>query len=73
MNITLKLSQIVTNSNQPRKHFNEESLQELAESILSDGLQEAILVRPLGSQYEIVQGERRYRASQMVPDWIRLQ
>ncbi|URJ59007.3 ParB/RepB/Spo0J family partition protein [Paenibacillus polymyxa] len=65
MNITLKLSQIVTNPNQPRKHFNEESLQELAASIVSDGLQEAILVRPLGSQYEIIQGERRYRASQM--------
>ncbi|WP_348624415.1 ParB/RepB/Spo0J family partition protein [Paenibacillus peoriae] len=65
MNITLKLSQIVTNPNQPRKRFNEESLQELAASIVSDGLQEAILVRPLGSQYEIVQGERRYRASQM--------
>ncbi|MBE0344003.1 hypothetical protein E4V51_28855, partial [Paenibacillus sp. 28ISP30-2] len=41
LNTTLKLSQIVTNPNQPRKHFNEASLQELAASIVSDGLQES--------------------------------
>ncbi|WP_052410039.1 ParB/RepB/Spo0J family partition protein [Paenibacillus durus] len=65
MNLTLKLSDILTNPNQPRKYFNEESLNELSKSILNDGLQEAILVRPHGDKYEIVQGERRNRASQI--------
>jgi ParB/RepB/Spo0J family partition protein len=59
------MSKIITNPNQPRKHFNEESLNELANSILNDGLQEAILVRPHGDKYEIVQGERRYRANKL--------
>ncbi|MED1599762.1 ParB/RepB/Spo0J family partition protein [Alkalihalophilus marmarensis] len=58
----LKLEEIITNENQPRKHFNEERLQELANSIKFDGLQEPILVRPFAGKYEIVQGERRYRA-----------
>ncbi|WP_052487893.1 ParB/RepB/Spo0J family partition protein [Gordoniibacillus kamchatkensis] len=59
----IEISKIVPNPNQPRKHFDEESLNELANSILNDGLQEPILVRPTGNDmYEIVQGERRYRA-----------
>lgn len=58
----LKISEIVPNPDQPRKHFDEQSLNELAESIVSDGLQEPILVRPKDGKYEIVQGERRYRA-----------
>jgi ParB/RepB/Spo0J family partition protein len=62
---TLRMSEVIPNPNQPRKHFNEESLNELAQSILNDGLQEAILVRPYGAKYEIVQGERRYRANQI--------
>src|SRR5690606_22499674 len=62
---TIKLSEIITNPNQPRKHFDEQALQELAESIKKDGLQEAILVRPKGDKFEIVQGERRYRAHKL--------
>ncbi|MCP3738789.1 ParB/RepB/Spo0J family partition protein [Rossellomorea sp. BNER] len=59
---TLKIDQVAPNPSQPRKHFNEESLQELAASIKSDGLQEPILVRPVGEKFEIIAGERRYRA-----------
>src|SRR5690606_13026930 len=62
---TIQLSEIITNPNQPRKHFDEQAHQELAESIKKDGLQEAILVRPKGDKFEIVQGERRYRAPKL--------
>jgi ParB/RepB/Spo0J family partition protein len=58
----LKIEDIYPNPKQPRKYFDEKSLQELADSILKDGLQEEILVRPLDGRYEIVQGERRWRA-----------
>ncbi|MEH6943734.1 ParB/RepB/Spo0J family partition protein [Bacillus sp. JJ722] len=61
----LEISKIITNPNQPRKHFDEERLQELADSIESDGLKSPILVRPAGDCYEIVQGERRFRASKL--------
>ena len=62
---TIKLSEIVANPNQPRKHFDEQALQELSESIKSDGLMSPITIRPLNGKYEIVQGERRYRASKL--------
>jgi ParB/RepB/Spo0J family partition protein len=58
----LRIDEIIANPNQPRKHFDEEALNELAASIIADGLQEPILVRPKEDKYEIVQGERRYRA-----------
>ncbi|MBP6229734.1 MAG: ParB/RepB/Spo0J family partition protein [Pseudomonadales bacterium] len=51
---------------QPRRDFNEEALQELANSIRSQGLIQPIVVRPVGiDQYEIVAGERRWRAAQL--------
>jgi len=53
------------NPNQPRKQFNPSSLQELAESIKSEGLLQPILVRPKENGYEIIAGERRFRAAQM--------
>lgn len=53
---------IEPNPNQPRKHFDSESLQELAESIKSKGLLEPIMIRPFGEKYQIVCGERRWRA-----------
>lgn len=62
MAINLNISDVITNPNQPRKHFDERALRELADSIVSDGLQSPILVRPRDGKYEIVQGERRYRA-----------
>jgi len=51
------------NPRQPRQFFEEEALQELADSIRSDGLQEPIVVRKNGGSYELVSGERRVRAS----------
>ena len=53
------------NPSQPRKHFNEEHLEELAASVKRDGVQEPIIVRPKGDSHELVSGERRVRASIM--------
>jgi ParB family chromosome partitioning protein len=53
------------NPQQPRKHFDEAELAELANSIRSHGVLQPILVRPIaGGRYEIVAGERRWRAAQ---------
>jgi ParB family transcriptional regulator, chromosome partitioning protein len=55
------------NPNQPRQHFDEAELLELADSIRTHGVLQPILVRPIGGQadrYEIVAGERRWRAAQ---------
>lgn len=51
------------NSNQPRKFFDEASIEELAASIKEKGLLQPILVRPSGEHLEIVFGERRFRAA----------
>ncbi len=56
---------ILARENQPRQNFNEELLEELASSIKEHGLLQPILVRPLGEQYEIIAGERRYRAAKI--------
>lgn len=51
---------------QPRKIFQEESLQELAESIKSQGIIQPVVIRPIGNQqYELIAGERRWRAAQL--------
>lgn len=50
---------------QPRKVFNEEALQELADSIKAQGIIQPIVVRPMNSGYEIIAGERRWRAAQL--------
>jgi ParB family chromosome partitioning protein len=52
------------NPAQPRRHFSEDSLQELAASLKRHGLIQPILVRPHGAGYQIVAGERRWRAAQ---------
>lgn len=54
-----------TNLNQPRLDFNEEKLQELAESIKQHGIIQPIVVRQNGARYSIIAGERRYRAARM--------
>ena len=61
---TLELSKITLND-QPRKYFDDEQLNQLAESIKLHGVIQPLVVRPLGNKYEIVAGERRYRASQI--------
>lgn len=61
--VTLRLSQIEPNRNQPRKVFDEEALQTLADSIEKHGLIQPLLVEPLGNdRYRIIAGERRWRA-----------
>ncbi|MEG0229494.1 MAG: ParB/RepB/Spo0J family partition protein [Oscillospiraceae bacterium] len=63
---TLKLTQIEPNKEQPRTIFNQESLNELADSIKENGLIQPILVRSMpDGRYVIVAGERRWRASRM--------
>lgn len=64
--VTLKLAEIEPNRSQPRHHFNEESLRELADSIAAHGVLQPLLVRPLpDGGYQLVAGERRWRASRM--------
>lgn len=61
----LKISLIQPNINQPRKNFNEDELQELCESIKKYGVVEPLVVRKNGPLYEIIAGERRWRASKL--------
>ena len=61
----LKLIDIEPNSEQPRRRFDEEALQELADSIKQYGVIQPIVVNYKGNYYEIVAGERRWRASKM--------
>ncbi len=57
---------IVPNPNQPRRHFDEAALQALADSLESRGVLQPVLVRPVaGGTYELVAGERRWRASKL--------
>jgi ParB family chromosome partitioning protein len=63
--LEIPMDQITPNPQQPRKQFNEETLAELAASIRSQGVVQPILVRRVGDGYQIVVGERRWRAAQM--------
>ena len=71
------ISQIEANPNQPRREFDEKALEELAESIRNFGIIQPITLRKLSDdRYQIIAGERRWRASQMaglqrVPAYIR--
>ena len=62
--VDLGLDQIEPNSEQPRSRFEEAALDELAASITSNGIVQPIVVRPHGVKYQIVAGERRWRAAQ---------
>lgn len=74
----IPLAHIVTSRTNPRKHFNPAKLQDLADSIVASGVHQPVLLRPLPGarvadtahmdprpQYELVSGERRYRASEL--------
>lgn len=62
----LRLSQIVPNRDQPRKIFDDQALSELADSIKKHGLIQPLLVKPMeNGSYQIVAGERRWRASRL--------
>ena len=63
---TLRISEIEPKNDQPRKYFDEEALQALADSISQHGLLQPIIVRPTDSDfYQILAGERRWRASKL--------
>lgn len=58
------IEEIIPNRSQPRKHFDESRLQELAESIKEKGILEPLIVRKVEQGYELIVGERRWRAAQ---------
>ena len=75
--VEIPIEDIYPNANQPRTHFDEKALQELAESIKVLGIIQPITVRKDGAKFEIISGERRYRASKMaglkeIPAYVRL-
>ena len=59
----IPVEKISRNEAQPRKHFDEGALQELADSIKELGLLQPVLVRPVGDAFQLIAGERRWRAS----------
>jgi ParB family chromosome partitioning protein len=62
--LEVEVHRLRPNPRQPRAHFEEGALEELARSIETNGLLQPILVRPAGGEYEIIAGERRWRAAQ---------
>ena len=62
--LDIDLDLIEPNSEQPRTRFTEENLEELTQSIRANGIVQPIVVRRQGSSYQIVAGERRWRAAQ---------
>ncbi len=62
--IEIDIDLISPNPEQPRTHFAEQNLEELTQSIRANGVVQPIVVRQRGNRYEIVAGERRWRASQ---------
>ncbi|MDX6593427.1 MAG: ParB family transcriptional regulator, chromosome partitioning protein [Gaiellales bacterium] len=62
--IELEITQVKPNPRQPRTHFDDDAIAALAESIKSEGVVQPIIVRDAGEGYQIVAGERRWRAAQ---------
>jgi ParB family transcriptional regulator, chromosome partitioning protein len=61
--VRIKINRLIPNPDQPRKTFFEQTISELAESIKEHGVLSPIIVRPQGKKYEIIAGERRFKAS----------
>lgn len=61
----VKITKVEPNREQPRKNFDEDALQELADSIKQFGLLQPILVQDRQTYYEIIAGERRWRAAKL--------
>ena len=61
----VKINLVEPNRNQPRKHFDEDGLAELAQSINHYGILQPLIVTDKGSNYEIIAGERRWRAAKI--------
>ncbi len=64
--LLINVNMIVPNIYQPRKYFNNDSLQELADSIKHNGILQPLSVRLMGERYELVAGERRWRAAKSI-------
>src|SRR5690349_611417 len=64
--VELPVASIQPNANQPREHFDEESLAALAESIREVGVLQPVLVRAGGDGFELIAGERRWRAARRI-------
>jgi len=63
--LTVDLDKLIAREDQPRKNFDDASLEELANSIKADGVIQPIVVRKVDDKYEIIAGERRFRASKL--------
>ncbi|QFS52901.1 ParB/RepB/Spo0J family partition protein [Nostoc sphaeroides] len=61
---TVQLDKIVLPATQPRRYFDPQAMQSLVESVKQNGILQPLLVRPAEDKYELVAGERRYRAAQ---------
>lgn len=61
----LKITELESNKKQPRRYFDDQALQELADSIKEHGIVQPIIVRKLEDSYQIVAGERRWRAARL--------
>ncbi|MDY3548596.1 ParB/RepB/Spo0J family partition protein [Riemerella anatipestifer] len=75
--VEINIEDIYPNPNQPRTYFDEDALNQLAQSIKNLGVIQPITLRKDGTKFEIISGERRYRASQIaglktIPAYIRL-
>src|SRR5262245_59546209 len=62
--LVVRLDEIVPNPDQPRRHFAEEALDELASSLRRHGLLQPLVVRRVAGHYELIAGERRLRAAE---------
>jgi ParB family chromosome partitioning protein len=64
--LQVHIEDIIPNRFQPRLNFDEQGLKELADSIREHGIIQPLVLRKLGEKYEIIAGERRYKAAQLV-------
>jgi ParB family chromosome partitioning protein len=62
------IDRIHPNPDQPRRWFDENTLEELTSSIRQFGILQPLIVRPLGEGYQLVAGERRWRAAASTPE-----
>ena len=63
--VELEISQVRPNPRQPRRVFDDDAIQRLADSVRADGVVQPIIVRDVGDGYEIIAGERRWRAARL--------
>lgn len=63
--IMIDVGMIIPNKSQPRKEFNEDALKSLSQSVRENGILQPIIVRNKGAIYEIISGERRFRAAKL--------